>query len=71
MKIELTHEQIDEVVIQSLQNTLSDFEDNLEAHSGGRGLGLFVADPAEDAKIIKKHIKACKRLLEFYGGSVE
>jgi L-lactate utilization protein LutB len=71
MKIELDYQQIDEVVIQSLQNTLANFKENLEAHRNGRGLELFVADPAEDAKIIKKHIKACKRLLEYYGGVVE
>lgn len=71
MKIELTHEQINEIFITELRDTLANFEKNLEVNRNGRGLCLFTADPAEDAKIIKKHIKACKRLLEFYGGVVE
>jgi hypothetical protein len=70
MKIELTHDQIDEIFITELRDTLANFEKNLEAHLNGRGLCLFAADPADDATIIKKHIKACKRLLEYYGGSV-
>ena len=71
MKIELDNEQVDEVIRQWLNDLLTDFEDNLAAHRDGRGISLFSIDPAEDAKIIKKHIKACKRLFKYCGESVE
>ena len=61
--IEVCDEQLNELVVADLQQSLQGLRQDLEE---GRG-GIWSHDPKEDRKIIKKHIKALKLVLEHYG----
>ena len=61
--IEVCPEQLNEIVVADLKDNL----DNMRAELiMGRG-NVWSHDPKEDRKIIKKHIKALKLILEYYG----
>ena len=61
--IEVCDEQLNDLVIADLQQSLQGLRQDLEE---GRG-GIWSYDLKEDRKIIKKHIKALKIVLEYYG----
>ena len=63
MLIEVCDEQLNELVIADLKQSLQGLRQDLEE---GRG-GIWSRDPKEDRKIIKKHIKAFKLILDYYG----
>lgn len=58
--IELTNDQIEEVVSINLQDLLSCYEDSL----GEKHDITFSMDSKKNAKMLKKRIKAIKLLLE-------
>ena len=62
--IEVCDEQLNDLVIADLQQSLQGLRQDLEE---GRG-GIWSFDPKEDRKIIKKHIKALKLIIDYYGG---
>ena len=61
--IEVCAEQLTELVIADLQQSLEGLKQDLK---DGRG-GLWSHDPKEDSKMLKKHIKALTLILEYYG----
>jgi len=61
--IEVCDEQLNELVVADLQQSLQGLRQDLEVGCGG----IWSHDPKEDRKIIKKHIKALKIVLEYYG----
>jgi hypothetical protein len=63
VSIEVNDEQLTDLVVADLKQTLYNLEDELIM---GRG-GVWSHDPKEDRKMIKKHIKALKLVLEHYG----
>jgi hypothetical protein len=70
MKIELSVDQVDDVVIHDLKDLLKSFRAQSVRRANGHGHAIFEHDQAEDLKIIKKHIEACKLLLKYYGVKV-
>ena len=62
--IEVCDEQLNELVIADLQQSLQGLRQDLDE---GRG-GIWSFDPKEDRKMIKKHIKALKLIIDYYGG---
>ena len=62
--IEVNDEQLTDLVIADLHQSLQCLRQDLEE---GRG-GIWSFDPKEDRKIIKKHIKALKLIIDYYGG---
>lgn len=67
MKIELTVNQTDDIVIRDLKDLLKVFRGQSVRRANGHGFAVFENDLTEDLKIIKKHIEACKLLLKYYG----
>ena len=61
--IEVCDEQLTELVIAHLKSNLAGLREELASKRGG----FFSLDPKEDHKIIKKHIKAFKLILDYYG----
>ena len=61
--IEVCDEQLNELVVADLKQSLQGLRQDLKE---GRG-GIWSHDPKEDRKIIKKHIKAFKLILDYYG----
>ena len=62
--IEVNDEQLNDLVVADLQQSLQALKQDLEE---GRG-GMWSHDLKEDRKIIKKHIKALKLIIDYYGG---
>jgi len=62
--IEVNDEQLTDLVVADLQQSLQGLRQDLEE---GRG-GMWSHDLKEDRKIIKKHIKALKLIIDYYGG---
>jgi hypothetical protein len=67
MKIELDldPEQTDKIVLDSLKWQMKVLKESLKA--GEDRIPMFETDHKEDAKIIKEHIKAFKKVMEYYG----
>ena len=61
--IEVNDEQLNDLVVADLQQSLQAFRQDLEDGCGG----IWSHDQKEDRKIIKKHIKAFKLILDYYG----
>ena len=62
--IEVNDEQLTDLVVADLQQSLQALKQDLKE---GRG-GMWSHDLKEDRKIIKKHIKALKLIIDYYGG---
>jgi len=62
--IEVCDEQLNDLVVADLQQSLQGLRQDLDE---GRG-GIWSFDPKEDRKIIKKYIKALKLIIDYYGG---
>jgi len=61
-------EAMQDAVAAVLNEDLRSFEESLKrVNDTNRGY-MFEIDPKDDAKEIKRHIKALKRVLEYYGG---
>ena len=63
VSIEVCDEQLIELVVADLKSSLAGLTEELASKQGG----FFSFDPKEDRKIIKKHIKAFKLILDYYG----
>jgi hypothetical protein len=67
VKIDIDIDQVDKIVCQQLEFLLKSLEEDLERRKEGTGVMIFDADLDADVKIIKKHIKAFKTVLKYYG----
>lgn len=61
--IEVCDQQLNEIMITDLKRSLEGLKQDLEEDRGG----VWSFDVKEDRKIIKKHIKAFKLILDYYG----
>jgi len=61
--IEVCDEQLNDLVVADLKQSLQGLRQDLDEGCGG----IWSHDPKEDRKIIKKHIKAFKLILDYYG----
>lgn len=68
--LEVEPEQVDAIVLQSLNEALEmmekDFEDRVDNDSQ---LGIFSNDRLEDITRIQSHIDAFKKVISYYGGN--
>ena len=68
--IELEYDQIQSIIVQELKETLEIMMRDLvdrQSDTFGSG-GIFDNDKETDIKLIKKHIKSLKRIIQYYGG---
>lgn len=66
---EIEYEQINSIVNAMLRETRDDFEGYLRQYENGKDwVAVFEVDREKDIKMLKKHVKACDRLLKWYGG---
>lgn len=69
MNIALTQEQADAIVTESLKATKVRLEEMYQDRRDGGRMAIFEHDPIDDLCEMKKHIRACERLINWYGGS--
>jgi hypothetical protein len=67
VKIDIDIDQVDKIVCQQLEFLLKSLDDDLERRKEGTGMSIFDTDLDTDVKIMKKHIKAFKTVLKYYG----
>ena len=69
MKVEfdLDYEEVDKITVKSLKDLLDTLEQDFVSRKQGTGMSIFDTDKDEDLKILKKHIKAMKLILKYYG----
>ena len=63
--IEVNDEQLTDLVVAELKQSLKGLKQDLEE---GRG-GIWSYDLKEDRKMINKHIKALMLVIDYYGGN--
>ena len=63
--VNITYEDADNIIISALKEDISQWEADLAKE---RPL-VFEHDPVLDKKIIRKHIKAAKRIIKYYSVS--
>ncbi len=62
--IEVNDEQLSDLVVADLKQSLKGLRQDLEEARGG----IWSYDLKEDRKMIKKHIKALELVIDYYGG---
>jgi predicted glutamine amidotransferase len=67
IKVDFDDEQLDDVLCAKLKSLMKLLQDDLKSRKDGTGLAIFDTDFDTDVKIIKKHIKAFKTVLKYYG----
>ena len=60
--VELPYETMDQIIINQLTQNIADWEDDLSKDCPR----IFEVDPKLDKKIIRKHIKAARRIIAYY-----
>ena len=68
--IELEYEMVDKIIIQELQSNYANMKCDLANRVEG-SLAIWEHDVEEDKKAIRKHMKALKRILKYYGAEAE
>ena len=68
--IELDYEMVDKIIIQELQSNYADMKRDHANRTEG-SLAIWEHDVEEDKKAIRKHMKALKRILKYYGAEAE
>lgn len=66
LTVEIDYDQADKIVIQNLKSLMEGLEHDYELRKE-EGMAIFEYDKKEDLKILKKHIKAFKTVLKYYG----
>jgi hypothetical protein len=67
--IELCDEQMNVIVIKALMDARDTFNEYLQQYEDGKEwVAVFETDRGKDIKELKKHVKACNRLLYWFGG---
>ena len=66
---EITQDQLDSIVIAALMDARDTFNEYLKQYEDGKEwVAVFETDKEKDIKLLKKHAKACNRLLYWFGG---
>lgn len=65
--VELDYEATDRIVVLNLREMYEDFLADLERRKNNEGCAIFETDKDKDIKFIKKHLKAMRMILRFYG----
>ena len=68
--VELDYEMVDKIIIQELQSNYADMKRDHASRDEG-SLAIWHHDVEEDKKAIRKHMKALKRILKYYGAEAE
>jgi hypothetical protein len=68
--VELDYEMVDKIIIQELQSNYADMKRDHANRTEG-SLAIWEHDVEEDKKAIKKHMKALKRILKYYGADTK
>ena len=69
INIKIEYDQLETIVVAALKDLKQDFEEHLERYEDKDAwVAVFETDREKDIKLLKKHVKACNRLLEWYGG---
>lgn len=67
-KIELTLDQVDEIVINELKDTREHFLNDIEAIKSGNLVNCFYFnDPGQDIIEMERHVNALTILISWYG----
>jgi uncharacterized protein YgbK (DUF1537 family) len=67
--IELCDEQMNVILIKALMDARDTFNECLQQYEDGKEwVAVFETDREKDIKELKKHVKACNRLLHWFGG---
>lgn len=68
MKLEIDIDMAETLVVPVLKDSLEMLENDLRAYDDeeDRFIAIFSTDRDEDIKMIKKHIKALKRVINWY-----
>jgi hypothetical protein len=67
MKVTIDIDTAEALIVPVLKRTIEQFEQDLEDYkSGNRFIAIFDTDPKKDKKEIKKHIKAFKKVAQYY-----
>ena len=67
MKIKPCPEFFDDITTQNLKEALAILKEDYKRRKNGHALAIFKHDINEDLREIKRHIKAFKTVLLYYG----
>ena len=67
LTVEIDYEQADKLVTANLKSLLECLENDYELRKNGEGMAIFEIDKDKDLKLLKKHIKAFKTVIKYYG----
>lgn len=70
LTVELDYDQADKVVVANLKAMLECIKHDYELRKEGKGMAIFEHDKDKDLMLLKKHIKAFKTVLKYYGGDL-
>lgn len=70
LTFEMLDEQVDEIIVQELKNTIETLEQNIEDRTGENAIWVFDSDPIKDISTINEYISAFKLVLDWYGGDL-
>jgi len=66
MKVEITNEAVESIVMQDLTFMIESLRADLQKHKDGRRCAVFSTNKKEDIAEIKTTIDAIERVLKFY-----
>jgi hypothetical protein len=67
LKIDFDEEQLDHLLYAKLKSLMKLLQYDLKRRKEGTGMSIFDTDLDTDVQIMKKHIKAFKTVLKYYG----
>ena len=67
MKVEITNEAVESIVMQDLTFMIESLRADLQKHKNGQWCAVFSANKKEDVKQIKATITAFETVLRYYG----
>jgi hypothetical protein len=67
MKVELNECTMNDIVGQSLRDTLSYLRESVTRRAEGKGIPYYDDDPIKDIQCIEEKIEAVESVLELYG----
>ena len=70
IEVDVDWELSDRIVSKNLKELLDTLEQDFEKRKKGTGMSIFDTDKDKDLKLLKKHIKAMKLILKYYGGDL-
>lgn len=67
MKVEITNEAVESIVMQDLSFMLASLRSDLQKHKNGKHCAVFSTNKKDDVKQIKDMIAAFEKVLSCYG----